>query len=402
MNLLRPRLDRYVVVDVETTGLYNTDRIVEIAAVTLSAGGETIDEWDTLVNPERDTGPTHIHGVTASMVSAAPTFSEVSAALAERLDGGVLVAHNLPFDARMLLNEYRRIGVDFDAGKGVCTLQATGQKLEYATRSRGIPLVNAHRALADARATAALLRSIPDVYVNAPLRPAIVDHVVPDFRPRTFRRDMADATTEEMPYLARLAERTQHDGERGAALIYMDLLDRAISDLEITDAERAQLAELASAVGLAPQDISETHRRYLDELIAASLRDGIVDQNEAAMLERVAVELGIESEYLKDRVGDQVAEDASIVLNAGMRVCFTGTALYPDGTELPRRILDLAARDLELVSVKDVSKKGCDLLIAADPSSQSGKARKARGYGIPVASVPNFLSANVGELIAVS
>jgi hypothetical protein len=113
--------DRFVVVDVETTGLYNSDRVVEVAAVTLAKGGEIVDEWDTLVNPGRDVGPTHIHGVTASMVSAAPRFEEVAEALAARLDGAVLVAHNLVFDARMLTNEYGRLGAAMDPGRGVCT-----------------------------------------------------------------------------------------------------------------------------------------------------------------------------------------------------------------------------------------------------------------------------------------
>lgn len=66
--------DRMVVVDVKTTGLYDADRIVEVAAVTLNPRGRVVDEWDTLVNPERDVGPTHLHGVSATMVSAAPTF----------------------------------------------------------------------------------------------------------------------------------------------------------------------------------------------------------------------------------------------------------------------------------------------------------------------------------------
>ena len=111
------RADRFLVVDVETTGLYNLDRVVEVAAVTVSPSGEIIDEWDSLVNPERDIGPTHLHGVTASMVSAAPRFQEVAEALARRVDGSILVAHNLAFDSRMLGNEYKRLGAELDPGQ---------------------------------------------------------------------------------------------------------------------------------------------------------------------------------------------------------------------------------------------------------------------------------------------
>ena len=42
--------------------------------------------------------------------------------------------------------------------------------------------------------------------------------------------------------------------------------------------------------------------------------------------------------------------------------------------------------------VRDVTKKGCDMLVAADISSQSSKARKARNYGIPVIEVTEFLN----------
>jgi len=84
---------RTVVVDVETTGFGRNDRIVEIALVTAEVSS-VLDEFETLVNPLRDVGPAHIHGVTASMVGPAPVFEEVAPAIAERLHGAVMVAHN--------------------------------------------------------------------------------------------------------------------------------------------------------------------------------------------------------------------------------------------------------------------------------------------------------------------
>ena len=97
---------RYVILDCETTGFGPGDRIIELAAVTLDGKSlETIDEFDTLVNPQRDVGRTDIHGITASMVAAAPTFTEIAATVARLLDGAVPVAHNLPFDARLVRTE---------------------------------------------------------------------------------------------------------------------------------------------------------------------------------------------------------------------------------------------------------------------------------------------------------
>jgi DNA polymerase-3 subunit epsilon len=59
--------DRIAVIDVETTGLYSMDRVVRIAIVTLDGDGVIIDEFDTLINPARDVGPTWIHRITPSM-----------------------------------------------------------------------------------------------------------------------------------------------------------------------------------------------------------------------------------------------------------------------------------------------------------------------------------------------
>lgn len=39
--------DRFAVVDTETRGIYSTDRVVEIAIVTLALDGEVIDRFDT-------------------------------------------------------------------------------------------------------------------------------------------------------------------------------------------------------------------------------------------------------------------------------------------------------------------------------------------------------------------
>jgi DNA polymerase-3 subunit epsilon len=46
-----------------------------------------------------------------------------------------------------------------------------------------------------------------------------------------------------------------------------------------------------------------------------------------------------------------------------------------------------------LQPVASVTKKTCDLLVAADPESGSGKAQKARQYGVAIMSVEQFLAA---------
>ena len=77
------------VIDVETTGLnpYRYDRVIELAALVMGLDGEIIREFATLLNPERDIGPTSIHGLTASDIISAPRFAEVAGTLIDALDG---------------------------------------------------------------------------------------------------------------------------------------------------------------------------------------------------------------------------------------------------------------------------------------------------------------------------
>lgn len=384
--------DRFVVVDVETTGVYNHDRVVEVAAVAVDRHGEIVDEWDTLVDPQRDVGPTHIHGVTATMVSAAPRFEEVAPALAERLYGAVVVAHNLAFDARMLVNEFARLNATLAPGDGLCTLRIGGGKLADVCDAYGVKLTHAHRALGDARATAQLLARVLDGH-KATCSCARVFDVRGTYHARTLQREMIESDDIPMPYLARLGSNVHHYGEQGATLAYLDLLDWALADLVISAEERSQLLALAADLGLSPADVLDLHHRYLDELVAAALRDDVVSDAEANLLYRAAAALDVDRCVIDQRIDGGRSESSGVRLVPGMRVCFTGTATYPDGSELPRRKLQRIAESFGLVPNGSVTKSSCDLLVAADASTQSGKAGKAHRYGIPIVDVYDFVRA---------
>ena len=63
---------------------------------------------------------------------------------------------------------------------------------------------------------------------------------------------------------------------------------------------------------------------------------------------------------------------------------------------MEREKLEALAAAFGMQPVSSVSKKGCDVLIAADTSSLSGKAQKARGWGIPVVGVEEFMANFLG------
>ncbi len=92
----------FVVVDVETTGLFpeGNDRVVEIALIRLDSFGRQIGRYETLINPMRDVGPTFIHGITAREVVDAPPFEVVAGDVVQLLRNAVIVAHNASFEPR--------------------------------------------------------------------------------------------------------------------------------------------------------------------------------------------------------------------------------------------------------------------------------------------------------------
>ena len=380
--------DRLVVIDVETTGLYNADRVVEIAVVTLDSSGAVTDEFDTLVNPGRDVGPTWIHQVTASMVRAAPSFDEVAHHVAARLDGAVCVAHNLPFDRRMIGNDLERAGIDIDWGIGLDTLRATGCKLGVACSDYGVPLDGAHRALVDARATAQLLLAVANVLdadcTAATARPLSVTPI------RVLTRDGTADAPAPAPYLAALA-RGVHASIDVAP--YVDLLDRVIADLQLTPDERGELDNLAHDLGLDEHAIRRAHKEFLNGLIDAALDDSVVTDDEYDQLCRAAALLDLDLDLVARRVDDYRTSQGELELTPGLAVCFTGAATDPSGNEIPRDQLESLAAQHGLAPTRSVTVKGCALLVAADPSTQSGKAEKARKHAIPITSVDAFLAA---------
>lgn len=379
---------RWLVVDCETTGFGKHDRIVEVAAVEVDvASGDVVDEFDTLVNPERDVGPTNVHGITPSMVAAAPTFAEIAAALARRMHGSTLVAHNLSFDSRMLSQEFGRIDTSFTAGSGYCTLRATAEKLGVACQRYGIPNPEQHRALADARATASLLARVYEVEEvdgsDQGWDPCRIGYIDGSGTPRTQRRAGMGVHSNEM---VRTISKAHYPYSDEAMLAYLDMLDWALDDHVITADERRELSELAQDLGISPAQARLAHERYFDAVVAAALRDHVVTSDEHRLMQQIAVALELSEVQIPD-VTDLPSVNG---IDVGTRVCFTGTAVV-DGTHYGRDELEHLATRAGLQPVASVTKKSCDLLVAADASSLSGKAKKARQYQIPIMDAGDFL-----------
>ena len=96
------KMDRYIVFDVETPN-HLCDRISGIGIAVIE-NGRIIETIDTLVDPEEqfDYFNVALTGITPEMVEGKPNFAELWDEIGELMNSGILVAHNAPFDMRVL------------------------------------------------------------------------------------------------------------------------------------------------------------------------------------------------------------------------------------------------------------------------------------------------------------
>lgn len=388
--------DRFAVVDLETTGLYNSDRVIEVAVVTLNLDGIVVDEWSTLVDPGRDVGPTSIHGISARDVVGAPRFEDIADELGSRMHGACLVGHNLRgFDARMLRNEFGRVGrLTVDLGEGVDTLRLTGSKLPIACAEFGIHLAGWHSALEDARAAGHLLAlagARHEETSRAVRSQGLVERQC-EPRPRT-----APAVTADVPWLLFALSTIDLDQIAPDDRPYIDLLERVVADRRITQEERGELSELAGTLGLSPGRQQEAHRQFVHALVGRAMDDGVVTDAEMVEVLAIAALLEVDERSVLSRTSSARRTLGSVQLASGMRVCFTGEPVV-DGAPVPRSVLQAHASAIGLEPVGSVTKT-TELLVAADTASQSGKATKAQELGVPIVDVFDFLAAALDDRV---
>lgn len=158
---------RYIVFDVETPNGCN-DRMSAIG-VAVVENGMVAEEWSTLVNPETWFSRFNIQltGITPEMAAQGPAFGELwEARLGPLLDGGgLLVAHNAPFDMGVLAKCLRAYCIDWrDRAEYACTVQLSrrcyphlpNHRLDTVSAYLSIPLDH-HQAGSDSRACAEIL-----------------------------------------------------------------------------------------------------------------------------------------------------------------------------------------------------------------------------------------------------
>jgi DNA polymerase-3 subunit epsilon len=418
----------FAVIDVETTGLSAYQhRIIELAIVTTDPWGRVLGEWGTRINPQGPVGATHVHGITDADVATAPVFADIIAELNHRLAGAAIAAHHAKFDLAFLRAEYARAGWDMPHLPALCTLEASEYHLPMLDRRRlsdccwaiGTPLIGAHSALGDARATAMLLAAFMHPHVGYP---PLTEHVQmptkalsvswpagPSRAPSPVRSStpsrpspptrvhiaIARQTAAEPPQaLVELVERFSlidalDEGAPSGSLAYLEKLAEVLEDGEVTAEEAADLAALADAEELTNADIAAANQAFVLALAHAALDDGKVTRAERAELQQVSDLLGVNQKVIPALL-DQAENARNQRLSAGLKdlpsnwahgeplrvgdkVVFTGC----DDTLRTR--LEQKSEKLGVRVIGGVSAKTA--LLVTDGSMDGTKAAKARELG---------------------
>lgn len=96
--------DRFVIIDLETTGLEpDFDNIIEVAALKIH-DGQIIEQYQSLVKPygEIDDYITELTGITNEMLSSAPAPEKVLSDVYAFSEGYIFMGHNVNFDINFL------------------------------------------------------------------------------------------------------------------------------------------------------------------------------------------------------------------------------------------------------------------------------------------------------------
>lgn len=123
--------DRITFVDVETTGLYSSDRVVSLGVVELDGcalqrGRLEVELTHLIFDPGKKSHPQAeaVHGYDDWLLRHQETFGDHAELLRPRLENAdIIVAHNASFDERFIRQEFDAAGIVLNAPSFHCTMQ---------------------------------------------------------------------------------------------------------------------------------------------------------------------------------------------------------------------------------------------------------------------------------------
>ena len=392
----------FVAIDFETTGLSpnspHSHRVIEIGIVRFSLENGISAEYESVINPQRDIGPFEIHRISAGEASGAPTFAEVASDVAEMLNGARLIAHNKNFDLRFLRSELDRASISYTDLDAICTMELVGmikpkgpRRLTDCCELLGIEVLDAHRALNDAKMAANIAISV----LNSTGFPALTNPVeihgpFQVSSPAVKRGESVPKTVSQGSYLRHVMDRLTHQelpiNRIGLAVAeYLNLLELVLEDRRIDQSEADELFDLADRLLIPKSQLGAIHATYFSTICEHALADGSISTEEEYDLQSLGnlLNVGDWREIVNVSSARIPNNSTPIRIAAGTTICFTGAMKYPR-----QKCVDIATA-AGLVNADRVT-KSLDILVVADPDSQSTKAMKAKKYGLRILAATAF------------
>lgn len=167
---------KYVCLDLETTGLSSQyDEIIEICAIKIDSGKE-IERFQTLVKPENEIDEyiSELTGITNELVADAPHIKDVLPSLIDFLSDWVIVGHNVNFDINFVYDNCLEYMNSYFKNDFVDTMRLSRKvvpalkhhRLEDLVKYFNIEIEGAHRAAYDCAATICCLEKLKAVAVD--------------------------------------------------------------------------------------------------------------------------------------------------------------------------------------------------------------------------------------------
>ncbi|WDF32289.1 exonuclease domain-containing protein [Arthrobacter agilis] len=271
--------------------------------------GRIVEEASWLMRPPEghdhfDARNVAIHGITAGMVVDAPRFGELFPEIGGFIGSDVLVAHNAAFDLGVIRSALEVSALAGPAWDYTCTVVLSRRSyslpsysLPFVAQAAGVPLVNHHDAVEDARACAGILIDIARRYDAPTVEDVLGAHGLPLSRADRYEPGLDDLSKATRTALGRGTSPVGWAGwpEEGAnphANAQADprhpLYGQTVVFTGNLGIPRPQAKERAARLGAQPAS-SVTRRTTVlvvgDGFVASDLRDGRVTGKARRVLE---------------------------------------------------------------------------------------------------------------------
>lgn len=413
----------FSLIDLETTGLFKNDRIVEISIRKVDFQGNEIEHLNTLVNPERDVGPQSIHKISALDVQNAPVFSELVGNILSIIDNSVLVGHNINgFDIKFLSREFEKAGLNFiyNEENTLDSLRFAKElkyplKLEKLYKSivkgSSIKKINFHNASEDTKALLNIFKTndFKNWVLRQQVTPIFFEDIPEKSKSLATRGEGLESVSsfiESIKYSEKIIDLEFDEFNLNQ---YSIALQSYIEDKEVSDEEILKIQEFVSEFNISIDEARQIHKHILDTYTDIALLDSKITDEEMYKLRQISKLLGIEN-YLEEsienssnnNIKNKLLDKTISVLPLkresnfyienlkGKLVCFTGDILVvSSGQEYDKDGLTSVSKN-KGINISSTLNKKVDILVAQDVFSQSSKIQKAKNYGIRILDSNDF------------